>query len=158
MSTKLCSVMYYSTQLSDGRQHELNGISFISHLAHTASILEEFGQSKDTIAASFLRDLNLHDDSELVEECKESINERVQDIINILSDKTPQEIAKYAKTDVSHRSAALIILADIWSTLTLIEYAPEDEIEDFKIYSLKIVNILRGIDSRFDHFISELLD
>ena len=60
MSIKLCSVMYLSTQLCGGKQHELNGISFISHLAHVASILEEFGQSKNAITASFLRNLNLY--------------------------------------------------------------------------------------------------
>lgn len=158
MSIKLCSVIYYSTQLSDGKQHALNELSFISHLAHVASILEEFGQSKNTIAASFLRDLNLSDDHELVEECKQSINEEVQNIINIFSTKTIQEIAKYAKTDVAHRSAALIILADIWSTLTLIEHIQEERVEEFKIYSLKTVDTLSGIDSRFDYFIYQLLE
>lgn len=155
---KLCLAIYFSTQLSINKQHNLQGVPLISHIAHVATILEEFGQSKNTIIASYLRDLYLHDDDEFILKCKKSIDQKIHDILDILSTKTIQEIAKYAKTNTAYRSAALIILADILSNLTFLEYIPEDKVEEVKTCASETLHTLSGIDSRVDDFIWELLE
>lgn len=172
MSDLTTAVLIACKLHANDRKKCAGDVPFVEHVAHVANILAEHEQSKDIIIAGYLHHLYDSNNTEIIEQCKQTFNNKIMDILDIL--RIPDKLSKVESkkyqidrtfriayesrnNNVLYRAAAVIILADKISNLVTFEHQKpqwSDKVcRGYKKWCFVIHRRLRGIDRRFDEIL-----